>query len=719
MILFFKLRRSFNITYRILILEVSDTKRYPFVKQKTSKDCAVASLSMIIRYYKGYIDNSYLTELTKTNKNGTTAFHLIEAAKQIGFESRGIKTKLEDLNKVVLPCIAHVTINKSYNHYIVIYEIDFKRKYLIVADPANKLKKISFKEFGEIWNEIIITLTPVEQIPIINNDLSIKKFCYNILSLNKSIFIKLLLLSLIITIFSVISSFSFKLMIDNITLGQTKYLIYIIFISFCILEIIKILINHYRNKLLIFLSQKIDWFLTNDIFNKIISLPYQYYRNHTTGDIVSRIGDLKTVKEVISRVVLTLFVDVPLTISSSIFLYFINSKLFFISICIFILFFFIITLFKPVYKYLINKIQKNSSKVNSYMIENISAFETIKGLGIEDEVNKNFKHKYYECSSHSLKLEKIYNLQNTLKSLINDIGTLTVIFGGSLLVLNNEISLGTLMAFNSLLGYFTLPIRNIIEFDTNLKEASNALSRILEILSKEKDEKYINHEAFNRVTYKNLTYSYDDINNVLNNINLTINNGEKIMILGSSGTGKSTLLKLLMKFYKVDRNKLFIDNIDINDYSIESIKNNICYISQNEMLFTNTLYNNLKLDRDVSDEKIEEVLDLCYIKDIFKNSNLGINTLIEENGFNLSGGEKQRIVLGRSLLKKFNILIIDEGLNQVDISLERKILKNILNKYKDKTIIVISHRLENIDLFNRVIKLNEGKIEQDMVKNGS
>lgn len=697
---------------------MSDTKRYPFEKQKTSKTCGVAVLSMIIKYYKGYIDNNCLMELTKTNKNGTTAFHLIEAAKEIGFEGKGIKTNLNNLQKVMLPCIAHVTINNSYNHYIVIYEINYKNKYLIIADPASKLKKISFEEFNEIWNEIIINLTPVKQIPIINNEITIKQFCLNLFKLHRSFFLILILFSFLITILSVISSFSFKLMVDNITGGQPKNLLYIIFISFLILEIIKILINHYRNKILIFLSQKIDWFLTNDIFKKIISLPYQYYRNHTTGDIVSRIGDLKTVKDVISKVVLTLFVDIPLTLVSSIFLYIISKKLFLVACLIFIFFFIIMIIFKPIYKYLINKLQNKNASVQSYMVENIGAFETIKGLGIEEEIKEGFEKKYFNLCSYSLKLENIYNMQETLKQVINDIGTLIVMFIGSSLVLNKEITIGTLVAFTSLLNYFTSPIKNLLEFNTNLKEASNALSRILELLIKENKMKYLNYKFIGNIEYKNLNYSYDDYTYVLNNVNLTINKGDKVMILGSSGSGKSTLLKLLMRFYKTKRNTVFIDNVDINDYSLDILKNNICYISQNEVLFTDTLYNNLKLGRHISDQKIEEVLRCCYIKDIIKNSNLGINTLIEENGFNLSGGERQRIILGRSLLKNFNVLIIDEGLNQVDISLERKILKNILNKFKDKTIIVISHRLENIDLFNKVIKFDNGKVKEELVKNG-
>lgn len=697
---------------------MSDTKRYPFEKQKNSKTCGVASLSMIIKYYKGYIDNNRLTELTKTSKNGTTAFHLIEAAKEIGFEGRGLKIDLNDLQKIVLPCIAHVIINNSYSHYIVIYEIDYKKRHLIIADPASKLKRMSFNEFNEIWNGIIITLTPIKQIPIINNGITIKQFCFNLFHMYKSLFYILILFSFLITTFSIISSFSFKLMVDNITNGQPKNLLHIIFIAFLVLELIKILINHYRNKILILLSQKIDWFLTNDIFKKIVSLPYQYYRNHTTGDIVSRIGDLKVVKDIISKVVLTLFIDIPLTLVSGIFLYIISKKLFIVSLLIFVLFILIMALFKPIYKYLINKLQNKNALVQSYMVENIGAFETIKGLGIEEEIKEGFEKKYFNLCSYSLKLESIYNMQETLKLMINDIGNLIVMFIGSLLVLKSEITIGILVAFTSLLNYFTSPIKNLLEFNTNLKEASNALSRILELLIKEDKIKYLEYKFIGNIEYRNLNYSYDDYTYVLNNINLIINKEEKVMIIGNSGSGKSTLLKLLMRFYKVNRNMVFIDNIDINDYSLDILKNNICYISQNEILFTESLYNNLKLGRDISDEEIEEVLKCGYIKDIIKTSNLGVNTLIEENGFNLSGGERQRIVLGRSLLKPFNILIIDEGLNQIDISLERKILKNILGKYKDKTIIVISHRLENMDLFDKVIKFDNGKIKEELVKNG-
>ena len=151
----------------------------------------------------------------------------------------------------------------------------------------------------------------------------------------------------------------------------------------------------------------------------------------------------------------------------------------------------------------------------------------------------------------------------------------------------------------------------------------------------------------------------------------------------------------------------------MNSIDNDLLNKKITYISQQEMLFTDTLYNNIKLNRNITDELINEVIRICDIDNIIKNNNLGINMLIEENGFNLSGGERQRIVTARSLLNDFDVLIIDEGLNQVDINLERKILEKIIKKYKDKTIIYVTHRDNNLSLFDRYIKLQEGKIIKD------
>jgi ABC-type bacteriocin/lantibiotic exporter with double-glycine peptidase domain len=190
-----------------------------------------------------------------------------------------------------------------------------------------------------------------------------------------------------------------------------------------------------------------------------------------------------------------------------------------------------------------------------------------------------------------------------------------------------------------------------------------------------------------------------------------------MLILGSSGTGKSTLLKILYKYYEVNRNQVFINNHDINDFTIKDIRENITYISQNELLYNDTIRNNIILDRDITEKDFFKVCNMVYVNDIVKDNILSYNYTLEENGANLSGGQRQRIILARSLLKNSKIILIDEGLNEIDINLERKILKNIFSYYKDKTIIIISHRLDNMDLYNKVINIVSGNIKEVISKN--
>ena len=181
-------------------------------------------------------------------------------------------------------------------------------------------------------------------------------------------------------------------------------------------------------------------------------------------------------------------------------------------------------------------------------------------------------------------------------------------------------------------------------------------------------------------------------------------------MLGPSGSGKSTILKLIYKYYKVDRDKIYINNYDINDYSMKDIRQNVTYVSQQELLFTDTIRNNIILGRRVEEEYFLNISKITYVEEIVQNSILGYDYMLEENGINLSGGQRQRIILARSLLKNSSIIMIDEGFSQIDSLLERKILENIFSYFSDKTIIVISHRQDNKDLYNRILQFNNNQV---------
>ena len=678
-------------------------KKYPFTKQEGLKDCAAACMQMIIKYYNGYISINDLNEMLETTKEGVSAFKIIEVSNKIGFKATGIRLNLLELNKsVTLPVIAHVVIN-NYNHYIVVYKIDSFKKSVIIADPQSKIKTISFKEFESIWTNVIINLYPVKPIEHRNYE---KHLNYkNIILKNKKTIFQLCYISFIYMILSIVASFYMKYVFDNYL--SNFHLIFTVFILFIIINLYKIFTNLIRTKILIDLNKNIDIDLSLDIFSKILSLPYGYYRNKTTGEIITRYTELSKIRETISKVLLTLFLDLPLCITSFIIMYFLNSKLTMISLIAVLLYTVIVIAYNRILNDIILEAQIKKAEMNTVLIESINGFETIKGLNLYDYIKLKFENKYIKYLKNVIKIDSILNIKENLKEIVNQLIEMIIIFTGVIYVRSETITIGTLMTYNSILVFFLAPIRNLLSLDNSIIESKRIVKRVNEMLKKEENVKKINI-VYSDILIKSLSFKQNE-KIILNKINLHISKGEKVIITGKSGSGKSTLLKILMNYYNDYQGEIKINGINIKSINLKNV-----YISQNETLFTDTIYNNIVLGNN--DSNFSEIVKMCYVDEII-NSNLGYNQIIEENGFNISGGQKQRIILARSIINEFDLLLIDEGLNQIDVELERKILKNLFNKFHDKTIIIVSHRLENMDLYDKLIKLENGKVKECVKRN--
>ena len=355
-------------------------------------------------------------------------------------------------------------------------------------------------------------------------------------------------------------------------------------------------------------------------------------------------------------------------------------------------------------------LKKDEDIVNTKLIEGINNSLTIKNNHIEKRIIDEYKIKYKNLINTNYKYIKHKYTYNTFIEVLNNLLLVIIYLYGSIYVILNKITIIELLLIQTFFNYYNNSFNRIINFINNY-DSYNISKKRIDDLFNIKQESFKDHYYYEPYNLKgiikitNLTYKIG-IKEIFTNLNLTIHPKEKILITGKSGCGKSTLMKILMRYILIPYNMVSIDNIDINHYHLESIRNNITYISNYEYLFNDTLLNNITLYKKYDDNEIDKVINIVLVNEISTDK----DKLIEEDGFNFSSGERQRIVLARSLLRNTNIYIFDEALNQIDIYREKKILKNIFEYYKDKTIIVISHRNNNKSLFDRCLVLEDGKI---------
>lgn len=658
-------------------------KRKIFIKQDGFKNCGMTCLLMIIQYYGGYIPKTILEEKTKTTRSGTNAYNLIEAAKELGFEAYGMNYKL-DMKTPFLPAIFHVVID-NYNHFVVIYEINKEKKYLIVADPASKIKKMSFDEFNKIFTGKILIFYPIRKIVKYQKP---KVIPY----IKKMIINKKFLICFILSFLTIIISLCFLIFLKQLLNLNKNMLLPILF-----LVIIKYIVNMIKDHYIISYNKKINSDCNINIYQNILSLPYAFYRNHTTGETISRIQDMDNINSIVG-ISLLIITDFLIMIFTGIMLYAINKVLFLVSFIISLIYVINYFVYNKKLIIAIEEFKLKKSLYTSYITESIVGFESIKGQNLTDHFIEKFKIKNADYLKSTVNYEKIKaNISNQL-NLINDIIPITLLTLGSVLISKNLLTLETLVLFYIILTYFLNPIQNLIETSMIFKDIKISLEHILELSVKQKQ---IPRTSIGNIELNDISFEKND-QKILNKITFKINLKDKIMFIGKSGSGKSTILKLLKQYYQA--NNILVDKENINNLDFGS---KVTYISQNEFLFTDTIMNNITMGKDISEKKLKKVIKICELENIIKRDPLGLNSLIEENGFNFSGGEKQRIILARSLINIQDYLFIDEGLGEMDKNLERRIIKNLFKYYKDKTIIIVSHRLDNIDLFNKVIKLED------------
>lgn len=685
---------------------------FEVVRQEDLTDCGACCLKMIIKYYGGDYPLFHIKQLTHTDQFGTNAFLIKEAALKLGLNAKVVNGNLEDIKEEDLPIIAHVIPNKSYEHFIVIYKLDKKHALVTIADPALGKRVITYGDFFEISSSNFIFFDANKKLAKITSSKRINNLVIETFTNNKKIFVYIILFSVIFIFLNICSSYAFKFLIDNVYLYSNIDNLVFFFIVFNFINVFKNIFQYIRINMINYFNFKLDKILITKLFNHLIYLPFLYYKNKSSSDVINRINDLIDVKNNLTKIFLSIVIDGLLAFSILIVLFKINFLLTILSLFLVLIYLFIIVITSPIYNYYIEEEKVKGSEVNSFLHSNLRNMDSIKNLNIEDYVSNKFVNLYEKFYFVNKKNTKFSNKVMFIKNMVHDIYFIFLYYIASKLIISDKFNLALFITYISLLSYFIDPIKNIIDLNFDIKNLNLSLKRVNELfdIKKEKflvDEKYQKNVVKGDIEFKNITYSYNGYQNILKEFSLKIKENSRVLISGETGSGKSTIARILMNYFAPDKGEVLINNKSISSYNLINIRKDITYISQNETIYKDSLYNNIVLNESISYDEFLNICKICKVDEIVNKHKFKYDMNLEEDGFGLSGGEKSRIFLARALIKKSSIYIFDETLSNIDVEKEKEILKNVFDNFKTSTFIVITHRLVNKKLFNKVYDLNE------------
>ena len=679
-------------------------KKMVIIKQHDLTDCGPACLSSIIKYYGGFVPIEMIRIDVKTDVNGTYAVNMIDASKKYGFSSRAIK--VNDFNELYsleeLPCIVHLKLKNGLYHYCVLYNLD--KKNVTLMDPAKGKVKMSVDEFKKIFTNVILLFHPDISLNKINKPQSSLFFIYSNFFFNRFLTFKLLVNSMIVLILSLFLSYFIKIS-GSYSSSKDLNNLYKVFILFGLFYIMKNMLTYIKNNESFSLTKFISIKLYSDFLKKLYNLPLNFIKSRTNGEIITRFSELGDIVNYLPEMIIHIFLDLIICVITFIFASLISYKLSLLVFILMIIYVVINILFKnPTLKKINNNINV-SSEFNTKVIDSVNSLASAKYLNNEFNMEQRVKKSCYDFLYDNEKINKYFNKLNLFKEgYVDLIIYLTTCYGVYLNYLD-KMNIINLFTFLLIVNSFIEPIKELVDMIPKFCFIKASLYKLNEFSLINKDKEGIYSFKNGTIKIKKLSYAYNNIDYIFKDFSCTVNKNEKVLIKGKSGSGKSTLSYILSKQLSYNKGSIKIGENELNDIKSDDLKRNITYIGQKDSLLVDSIINNIKCERMVSDKELMTICKICEIDKIINNKYDRYNTLINESSINISGGEKQRIILARGLIKSGNILILDEALSEVNLDMEERILKNIFNYFKNKTIIYISHKNYR-NIFKKIIYFN-------------
>ncbi len=697
------------------------------VLQHDAKDCGAACISIILKYYGKEVPLRKIRSAAGTDLVGTSGFGIIKGAETFGLSCKGLaSTEKDKIEKIPFPAIFH--IKENLDHYVVVYKVT--KKYVFLSDPAIGLRKVAKEDFFNWWTGVFFILFPSSEFEKGNECKGLLTRFISLLKPHKKLVIETLIASLLLSLFGVFVSFYFRFLIDEVLYSQVRSTLNLCSICYLIIIIFQAIISYCRNQIILFLGTKIDVALLSDFFYHLLHLPLNFFSTRKTGEILSRINDAETVKNAVSSTTLGIIMDSFMFVVGGFFLFKMGMSLLPISIIPVVLSAIVVWIYSSPFKRKIKLRSILEADKNAAMYESINGISTIKGLATEKKAYLRVEEKIVAAAEKGLELGCMGNFQQSIQEFISGIGTLCLYWFGSFMIFEGKITLGQLISFTTLSGFFLGPLKRLLTMQLHLQEVMISAERLTDIIDMEEensnDEKLEEIEKINGdIEFKNVSFSYGTRGRAVDNVSFKIPAGKKVAFVGTSGSGKTTLLKLLMKFYKLEEGQILVNGTDISEVKTSSFREMIGYVPQESLLFTGTISENIAWGCETIDSnKIVASAMISQSYDFIQRLPEKFNTYVGEHGSTLSGGERQRLAMARILMRNPQLLILDEATASLDSLSEQAIMDTIFTRVKERTVIMVAHRLSTVRDCDIIYVFDQGKLVEEgnhlslMKKNG-
>lgn len=688
------------------------------IKQHDITDCGAACIASVCAHYGLKFPIAQIRQYAHTDKKGTNILGMIEAMKKLGLTAKGVRAEFEALNIIPKPAIAHIIIKDVLQHFVVIYKVTPKNvEYM---DPGDGyIHKVTHKEFQQMWTGGLILVEPNEFFEKADKTTSNVRRFWQLFSPHKNVLIQSMFGAVVYSILGLSMSLYVGKITDYVLVDGNINLLHLMSIVMILLLMLQIFIGFVKSMLILKTGQSIDVSLILGYYKHILQLPQEFFDTMRVGEITSRIGDAVKIRSFVNNVVVELCVNVLILVFTLAMMLIYSWQLTIILIASVPLYGILFCIFNRINKKFQRRIMETSADLQAQLVESLESVGTIKRFGIESFANVKTENRFIPMLSTIFIAAKSGLFINNGIQIVSQTIVIAVLWIGSMQVIDQSITPGTLMMFYSLIGYVTSPISALISSNQSIQEALIAADRLYQIMDlkcEDTDEGKVEltTDMIGNISFENVSFKYGSRKSVFENFTLTIESGKTTGIVGESGSGKTTLISILQNIYPIYSGKIKIGDYNISDISNKSLRKRICIVPQQVELFAGTIAENIALGEYRPDMKriIGIVKDLGLESFIDGLPN-GLSTIVGEHGMSLSGGERQRIAIARAIYRNPDIYLFDEATSSLD-TISEKYVKDVTKKISadGKTIIVIAHRLSTVKDADNIVVIHHGNVAE-------